>query len=107
MTCKANEAVALNIRSTKTFFDKNGVVALKADKDKNPGVNELLKRLGNTATAIPYYAIYSPGWSEPQHFGGSVLTASGVKEVVQEALDAAKSVNTQQQASRDSPNTGG
>lgn len=107
MTCKANEAVALNIRSTKTFFDKNGVVALKADKDKNPGVNELLKRLGNTATAIPYYAIYSPGWSEPQHFGGSVLTASGVKEVVQEALDAAKSVKTQQQASRASPNTGG
>lgn len=107
MTCKANEAVALNIRSTKTFFEENGVVALKADKDKNPGVNDLLKRLGNTATAIPYYAIYSPGWSQPQHFGGNVLTAGGVREVVEEALEAAREAESQQQAGMPVANSGG
>jgi len=90
VTCKANEAVALNIRKTKQFFEENGVVSLKADKDKMPGVNELLKELGNTATAIPYYAIFSPGWEKPKHFGGTVLTHTTVKDVVEEALEAAK-----------------
>lgn len=92
MTCKVNEAGALNVRSTKMFFEKNNVVAMKADKDKMPGVNELLKELGNSATAIPYYAIFSPGWSEPLHFGGNVLTINEVREKVQEALDAAGAI---------------
>ena len=82
----------MNIRSTKRFFEENNVVAVKADKDKMPGVNDLLKELGNTSTAIPYYAIFSPGLDEPIHFGGNVLTAGQVEDVVQEALDAAASV---------------
>ncbi len=79
----------MNIRSTKQFFESNGVVALKADKNESPEVNALLKELGNTATAIPYYAIYAPGLDEPIHFGGNILTASQVKSEVQKALDAA------------------
>lgn len=84
----------MNIRRTKKFFEENNVVALKADKDKSPEVNELLKELGNTATAIPYYAIFSPGTNSPDHFGGDfVLTAGEVEERVQKALDAAASAN--------------
>ncbi len=107
MTCKANEAVALNIRSTKKLFDQHGVVALKADKDKMPGVNDLLKQLGNTATAIPYYAIYSPGWDQPRHFGGNVLTPGKVKTIIEEALQAAdKSKDNSQQAALDNGKSG-
>jgi thiol:disulfide interchange protein len=107
VTCKANEAVALNIRSTKKLFEENGVVALKADKDKMPGVNELLKELGNTATAIPYYAIYSPGWEEPVHFGGNVLTAGKVRTIVEEALQAAGKPAGPRQASLGDGRSGG
>ena len=78
----------MNVRSTKAFFEEHGVVAVKADKDKMPGVTELLVELGNTPGALPYYAIFAPGLNEPIHFGGNVLTAGQVKEMVQEALDA-------------------
>jgi len=92
----------LNIRSTKNLFEEHGVVALKADKDKMPGVNDLLKELGNTATAIPYYAIYSPGWDKPKHFGGTVLTRGTVKTIIEEALEAAgKNTNNQQHVAAD------
>lgn len=64
------------------------MVALKADKNKSPEVNELLKELGNSATAIPYYAIFSPGLDKPIHFGGNILTTGKVREVVQKGLDA-------------------
>jgi hypothetical protein len=79
----------LNIRSTRTFFAKNNVVALKADKDKMPEVDPLLRRLGNKAQAIPFYAVYGPGLEEPIAFGGNLLTASQVRTVVQQAQDAA------------------
>jgi hypothetical protein len=84
-------------------------VALKADKDKMPGVNDLLKKLGNTATAIPYYAIYSPGWDQPRHFGGNVLTPGKVKTIIEEALEAAgkSPQGNSQQAARDNGKSGG
>ncbi len=90
----------MNIYSTKTFFEENNVVALKADKDKMRGVNELLKELGNTSTAIPYYAVFAPGMSRPIHFGGNVLTAGQVREVVQQALDAATESSANRQVPR-------
>ena len=83
----------MNIKSTSQLFRENGIVSLKADKDKMPGVNELLVEYGNTAKAIPYYAIYSPGWDEPKHFGGTVLTPGSVKELIEEALSAAKNAD--------------
>lgn len=64
------------------------MIALKADKNVSPEVNELLKELGNSSTAIPYYAVYSPGLAEPIHFGGNFLTGGAVQDVVQQALDA-------------------
>ena len=80
----------MNIKNTKKLFEEHDVVALKADKDKNPGVDDLLRKLGNSATAIPYYAIYSPGWDKPVHFGGTVLTGGRVKEIIDEAIKAAE-----------------
>lgn len=97
----------MNVRSTKNLFEEHGVVALKADKDKMPGVNELLKKLGNTATAIPYYAIYSPGWDEPRHFGGTALTPGIVQEIIEEATEAAGKSDKQQTALRADKQTGG
>ena len=107
MTCKANEAVALNIRKTKQLFEEHGVVALKADKDKMPGVNELLKQLGNTATAIPYYAIYSPGWDKPKHFGGNLLTHGQVKQIIEDAREAAGELSGEKQVAIDNADQGG
>ena len=80
----------MNIRKTKKLFEENGVVALKADLDKMPVAKELLKEMGNTLTAIPYYAVYSPGWEEPVHWGGDFLTAAKVKRIIDEALAAAE-----------------
>ncbi|MGI9519169.1 MAG: hypothetical protein ACR2NP_19110 [Pirellulaceae bacterium] len=87
----------MNIRSTKRFFEENGVVAVKADKDKMPGVSELLTELGNTPGALPYYAVFAPGLDTPIHFGGNVITAGQVQDQVQEALDAAGVVTDPQQ----------
>jgi hypothetical protein len=98
VTCKQNKAVALNVRSTKKFFEENGVVALLADKDTMPEVNPLLKDLGNSLAAIPYYAIYAPGLDQPIHFGGNVLTPGKVREEVQKALDAAAKFKADQSA---------
>ncbi len=82
----------MNIRSTKRFFEENGVIAMHADKDTMPEVNPLLRSLGNSLAAIPYYAVYARGLDEPIHFGGNVLTPGRVREEVQKALDAAASV---------------
>jgi hypothetical protein len=47
---------------------------LKADKSQpNPDVDALLEELGNSATAIPYYALFRPN-QEPVHFNGVFLT---------------------------------
>ena len=47
---------------------------LKADKSQpNPDVDALLEELGNSATAIPYYALFRPH-QEPVHFNGVFLT---------------------------------
>jgi len=59
LTCKANEAIALNTSSTKRFIEANDIVTLKADKTQDaPEVDELLLRLGNKSRSIPFYAIF-------------------------------------------------
>ena len=76
----------MNVSSTKRFFEENEVIALKADRDASPEVDQLLVELGNTQTAIPYYAIFSPGLKEPIHFGGNVLTSSTVISEIERAI---------------------
>jgi thiol:disulfide interchange protein len=61
LTCKANEATAIERPAVDRLIRQNGVVALRADKTKAaPDVDETLRRLGNKAAAIPFYAIF-PG----------------------------------------------
>lgn len=74
-TCKTNERFALNSKLMKSYFEERGVVTLKADFTESlPEGDELLKALGNEATAIPYYAYYPQGAKSPVHFNGLFLT---------------------------------
>ena len=59
MTCKVNEAVALNVSETKQFVEQNGIVTIKADKaNGEEEVDAFLEKLGNSSGAIPFYAIF-------------------------------------------------
>jgi thiol:disulfide interchange protein DsbD len=61
LTCKANEAAAIERPEVARLIRENGVVALRADKTiPAPEVDETLRRLGNKAASIPFYAIF-PG----------------------------------------------
>jgi len=63
LTCKANEAAAIERAEVARMIHANGVIALRADKTKPaPEVDETLRRLGNKAASIPFYAIF-PGSS--------------------------------------------
>jgi thiol:disulfide interchange protein len=75
MTCKTNEAVALNTHQTKQVVLENEIVALKADKThrrKAEEVNKLLVQLGNYGKTIPFIAIYAPDTAEPILLDGLV-----------------------------------
>ena len=59
LTCKANEAAAIERPEVARLIRENGVVALRADKtEPAPEVDETLRRLGNKAASIPFYAIF-------------------------------------------------
>ena len=72
MTCKANEAVALNTAETKKHFESKGIVALKADKTSQaPEIDALLVALGNKTTQIPFYALFPAGNRyQPETYSG-------------------------------------
>ncbi len=77
MTCKTNKQFAFNTKMTKEYFKANNIVAFEADRDKDPAVDQLLLKLGNSAKAIPYYAVYTPGSDEPFHFQAFYTTGPG------------------------------
>lgn len=90
-TCKANERLALNSRLMKTYFDDQGVITLKADfTDYSPEISEILKQLGNEATAIPYYAYYGKGDTKPVHFNGLFLTPQSFLDKLEEQVSLQK-----------------
>ena len=61
----------------KKAVEAQGIVVMKADKTgTSPDIDQLLVEFGNTATAIPYYAVYRPG-KETVHFQGNFLSPSG------------------------------
>ena len=75
MTCKLNERSALNTKLTKSTVEDHNIVVLKADMtNEAPEIEQTLIDFGNTAKAIPYYAVYRPG-KEPHHFDGNFVTA--------------------------------
>lgn len=70
---------------TKRLIEKHQVVVLKADKTHEaPEVDELLEELGNSATSIPFYAVYPADGAEPIVFSGPI-TQSYVLDVLQQA----------------------
>jgi suppressor for copper-sensitivity B len=85
LTCKANEALALNQPEVVALVESNGVIALKADKTQSaPQVDELLALLGNKGRSIPYYAVFSA--REPN----TPIVLDGLFTSPQPVLDALK-----------------
>jgi thiol:disulfide interchange protein len=86
MTCKTNEAVALNTAATKELVQQNDVVTLKADTGDGPTdqIHALMDELGNPGHGIPFLAIFPGG-------GGNPITLSGPvrQKTVLEALEKA------------------
>jgi len=61
LTCKANEATAVNTQQMIEAIQNNNAIALRADKTApNPAADELLRKLGNSAASIPFYAFFHP-----------------------------------------------
>ena len=92
MTCKVNEQLAFNTKTTKDFFEQNNIVALKADTDKDPSTKSLLSEFGNSAEGLPYYAIYIPGETEPIHFQEFYTGPRKFIKKVSEATEKAESL---------------
>jgi suppressor for copper-sensitivity B len=78
LTCKTNEAVALNTFDTKRLVLENDVVTLKADKTHrrtSEDVNQLLVELGNFGKTVPFLAIYPADRDQPILLDGLISKA--------------------------------
>ena len=86
MTCKTNEAVALNIRQTKDFIEANGIATVKADKTGSaPNVDALLRSLGNANAGIPFYAVFPAGEPNKPILLDGILTPSRIIDALKRA----------------------
>jgi len=62
LTCKANEAAAIETTQVGDAIRARMVIAIKADKtEPNAPVDDLLRQLGNSAASIPFYAVFPAG----------------------------------------------
>ena len=67
-------------KDKEPFRNQQDHCVFKADKSQEaPEVDELLVELGNSATALPYYAMFRPG-ADPVHFNGVFWTARSFLE---------------------------
>lgn len=74
LSCKANEATAINRDATQAAFDKAGVVMLVADwTDGDPAITRFLESRGRAG--VPLYLWYEPGKMEPEELP-QILTPS-------------------------------
>ncbi len=81
LTCQTNKAAAYT-EAMAEYFEKHGIVALKADKTTSrPDIDEELRRLGKTA--IPVNVLYPPGSNEPL-ITNTVLTESYLRGFLEE-----------------------
>ena len=63
----------MNTLTTLAIVKTNGVKTLKADKtNKSSEIDQLLVELGNSTTAIPFYAIYPANGSDPITLKGPI-----------------------------------
>ncbi|HEV2043926.1 MAG TPA: thioredoxin family protein, partial [Sphingomicrobium sp.] len=81
LTCKVNEAGAIDRASVRTAFAKAGVVELVGDwTNGDPQITRLLESQGRAG--VPLYLWYEPGKPEPELLP-QVLTASMLSERAQ------------------------
>ncbi|WP_174688484.1 protein-disulfide reductase DsbD family protein [Sphingopyxis witflariensis] len=65
LSCKANEAGAINREATQTAFDKAGVITLVGDwTNGDPAITRTLSALGRNS--VPLYLWYAPGAAQPE-----------------------------------------
>src|SRR5260370_979136 len=87
LTCKANEAAAIERPEVARLLRANGVVALRADKTRPaPEVDAALRRLGNKAAAIPFYAIFPANApDQPLLLDGIFTSPAPIVQALQQA----------------------
>lgn len=65
LTCKVNEANAIDTDAVKTAFDKGGVAVMVGDwTSADPAISRFLE--ANGRAGVPLYLYYAPGASKPQ-----------------------------------------
>lgn len=87
LTCKANEATAVNTEEFSKVLRKNNFVVLRADKtEPNPKADALLRKLGNSAASIPFYAVFHPETpSQPIVLDGIFTSPQPLVDAVQQS----------------------
>jgi suppressor for copper-sensitivity B len=87
LTCKSNESIAIERPEVARLMRQNGVVSLRADKTMPaPEVDETLRRLGNNAASIPFYAIFpSKSSNKPILLDGLFTSPEPIVQALQEA----------------------
>ena len=64
ITCKVNERIAIDVVSTQTLFEREGVVFMVADWTlEDEAITKALARFGRVG--VPLYLVYRPDLSEP------------------------------------------
>jgi len=92
VTCQVNKRVALNREEVVKALAGRGVVALKADwTNHDPRITAALAELGRNA--LPVYALYAPGQSQPKLLP-EVLTASLVVDEISKLPAAKQAANS-------------
>ena len=80
ITCKVNERIAIDVVSTKTLFEREGVVFMVADWTlEDEAITKALARFGRVG--VPLYLVYRPDLSEP-----IVLPQLLTPEIIRDAI---------------------
>ena len=87
LTCKGNEAAAIETEAVAQAIRDSGAVALRADKtEPSPDVDALLRKLGNAAASIPFYAVFSPNDpSNPVLLDGAFVSSEPFVQAIADA----------------------
>jgi thiol:disulfide interchange protein len=76
LTCKVNEATALNTKKTLALIESQQVVVVKADKTHDnatsESIDQLLEDLGHRSLSIPFLVIFPGNGTRPIAFSGPV-----------------------------------
>jgi len=96
-TCKFNEATALNVAATKKFVEEHHFITMKADfTEESPEIKKWLTKF--KAAGVPLLVIFPPGDStQPIVFDG-IVTSSGLRTMLEEAVKRGKAAPANPQA---------